>query len=77
MDITLDGIKDFGERCHTVSREPYFYDAGYTYDYLPLTKYSHGMLPDSKNSRNTVRKGKLLDLLGAVQLVVGSSQKVQ
>ena len=43
MDTTLDGIKDFGDRSHTVSREPFFYEAGYTYDHLPLTTYTHGM----------------------------------
>ena len=44
MDITLDDIKDFGDRSHTVSREAYFYDAGYTHDHLPLTAYTHGKL---------------------------------
>ena len=43
-DIALDDIKDFGDRSHTVSREAYFYDAGYTHDHLPLTAYTHGML---------------------------------
>ena len=36
-------FKDFGDCSHTVSREPYFYDAGHTYDHLPLTTYTHGM----------------------------------
>ena len=27
----------------TLSREAYFYDAGYTHNHLPLTAYTHGM----------------------------------
>ena len=42
MESTLAGVNDFGDRCHTEAREPFFYEAGYTHDHLSYTTYSHG-----------------------------------
>ncbi len=32
MDITMDGIHDFGSGVHVAWQEPYFYDAGYLHN---------------------------------------------
>ncbi len=40
MDQRFTCIKDFGLRCHTDCREPYFYEAGYTHDHLPECTYT-------------------------------------
>ncbi len=36
----LTCVRDFGDRCHTDCREPYFYEAGYTHDHLPECTYT-------------------------------------
>ena len=43
MDAPLTCIKDLGDRWHTDSREPYFYEAGYTHDHLPQCTYTSGI----------------------------------
>ncbi len=43
MDQRFTCIKDFGLRCHTDCREPYFYEAGYTHDHLPECTYTSGI----------------------------------
>ncbi len=49
MDQRFMCIKDFGLRCHTDCREPYFYEAGYTHDHLPECTYTSGMHPVSRS----------------------------